>query len=569
MRSRLPTRVRPQECAFGSRVEHNRMSGETVLGDRYRLGPALARGMCGMVHLATDLDRNTRVVAKALGHAPLEQVRSEVERLAALDDAALARVVALIEGEGRTWLVTEYVPGRTLDDLVAADGPLPELRALSLTRQLCRALHVLHSGQPRFVFRCLDPDNVIVGAGERLTLIDFGIGKFDESGDDTRALPGVLVPGWAAPEQFMGFADVHSDVYSVGAVVYFLLSGHRPAADDPLACVDLRRSRSDVSERTLVVLESMLDVRAARRPRGMLAVLDALGLLDDGATPVPAFVPLRQPAVRQEAVANDEESERAPGVDEAKARGERPLTRREVSTSDPSGSEASGGGEHAAARGKAPAGPSGDASVASGGASVIEGAGPASEPAAWRAETTRRMRRGAGSRPKKDHPQVPQGTRVRAVVAAAACLAVGVLIYSIRPSGPLPAPQPTGPVAASSTTAPARSEEPSDRGGSGRGTAGSNGGAMTDGSMGGTAAQGSGGSADADTASLALRTVPSGARVSIDGSERGYTPLRVSALAPGAHRVVLEHPETTPMEYPITLGSGDHPSVTIVLHPRR
>jgi serine/threonine-protein kinase len=250
--------------------------------ERYRTGRTLARARTGSVRLAIDAESRDRVVLKELvahASAPLGEFEDEAARLAALTHEGLARVHGVVRDEARAWVVMEYVPGRTLDDLTTAEESVGELRLLTWARQICLALEAMH--REGLLFRGLDPGDVMVGTGDGVRLIDFGLGRFRRSGDDTVAVVGTaLTPGFAAPEQYVGYADARSDVHALGAILFFLLAGGRPDIGDPLALLDLRRSRRDVSRRTFDAIEAMLEVERARRPGDMRAVMDLLGVAD-------------------------------------------------------------------------------------------------------------------------------------------------------------------------------------------------------------------------------------------------------------------------------------------------
>src|SRR5262245_37832727 len=132
----------------------------------------------------------------------------------------------------------EYLPGLDLQELVERHGPLPPARAVHLLRQVCGALQEAHAAG--LVHRDLKPSNVIVGErggrADVAKLLDFGLVRSQSAGpDDTRltregAIAGT--PAFMSPEQAAGKddPDARSDVYSLGAVAYFLLAGRPPFA---------------------------------------------------------------------------------------------------------------------------------------------------------------------------------------------------------------------------------------------------------------------------------------------------------------------------------------------------
>jgi len=140
-----------------------------------------------------------------------------------------------IVGEGLAYYVMEYVPGKNLRSLVATEGPLSARRAVNVARQIANALNEAH--QLGLVHRDIKPENVILcsagGQSDSVKIIDFGlVFQIATSNDSERfTSPGTIVgtPSYIAPEAaFGGDATPASDVYSLGCVLYFLLTGRPP-----------------------------------------------------------------------------------------------------------------------------------------------------------------------------------------------------------------------------------------------------------------------------------------------------------------------------------------------------
>jgi serine/threonine-protein kinase len=136
--------------------------------------------------------------------------------------------------DGIFYYVMEYVDGLNLNELVNRYGPLNPGRAVYLLRQACASLAEAHA--MGLIHRDIKPGNIMVtqraGLADVVKILDFGLvhdlGPSD--GDDRLTQPGLLIgtPGYMSPEQATGTADVRSDIYSLGAVGYFLLTGHAP-----------------------------------------------------------------------------------------------------------------------------------------------------------------------------------------------------------------------------------------------------------------------------------------------------------------------------------------------------
>lgn len=231
------------------------MSVAPDLLQRYRRIRPLGTGGFGAVYLAEDTRLGRQVAIKEMDDTrlvPDEQViaermfEHEARMLASLNHAGITRVWDFFQIERRAYLVMEYVPGRTLRELVIRrGGPLDEPFVIECALQLCAALHYLHTRQPQVIFRDLKPANVMVvmrddpltGAlaedAMRVVLIDFGIARLfkPEQAGDTLIIG---TPGYAPPEQYgQGQTDPRSDIYALGATLHYLLSGQSPTSVPP------------------------------------------------------------------------------------------------------------------------------------------------------------------------------------------------------------------------------------------------------------------------------------------------------------------------------------------------
>jgi len=210
----------------------------TVLQGRYRIVDVLGRGGFGAVYRCEDLRLPGKHWALKELVCPepglVKEARRNFEReahmLSALRHRSLPVIVDYFSEGDSTYLVMEEVEGRTLAQVIDDDGPASEGEALRWALEIARVLDYLHSQDPPVIFRDLKPENVMVTEDRHLKLIDFGLARHFDPGKhrDTEAIGSV---GYAPPEiwEDAGQTDARSDVYSLGATMYFVLTGRPPS----------------------------------------------------------------------------------------------------------------------------------------------------------------------------------------------------------------------------------------------------------------------------------------------------------------------------------------------------
>ena len=202
-----------------------------VLEQRYRIEALLGQGGMGAVYAATDLRFNTTVAIKEnLEVTPdsQRQFSREAALLHQLRHPNLPRVTDyfFIPGQGQ-YLVMDYVEGEDLKALLIRKGPVPEQQALEWIGQVLDALQYLHSRS--VIHRDVKPANVKITSGGQAFLVDFGLAKVYDPDQHTTIGARGVTPGYAPPEQYgHERTDARSDVYSVGATLYAMLSGQAP-----------------------------------------------------------------------------------------------------------------------------------------------------------------------------------------------------------------------------------------------------------------------------------------------------------------------------------------------------
>lgn len=216
-------------------------AGHTLAG-RYVIESVLGRGGMGSVYLAhmTALGKKPvaikemrfQVARPEFHPQAIEQFHREAQFLARLEHPNLVDVTDFFEEEGRHYLVMSYIGGKTLLQLLQQrKGAFTVEKVLDWGLQLCAVLDYLHSQKPPILFRDLKPANIMLDNHGKIRLIDFGIARvFEEEGVTATFLQGVGSAGYAPLEQYQGAGgtDPRSDIYSLGATLYHLLTNRQP-----------------------------------------------------------------------------------------------------------------------------------------------------------------------------------------------------------------------------------------------------------------------------------------------------------------------------------------------------
>ncbi len=202
----------------------------------YIIKEVLGEGGMGVVYLAERKDLGSKVAIKILRDAWLSPARrerfaSEQRTLAQLNHPSIARLYdADTLNDGTPWFVMEYVEGLPLTEYCQKYNCSIE-RRLHLFRQVCEAAQYAHSHA--VIHRDLKPSNIFVKSDGSVRLLDFGIAKqiesLDSPVDQTRTVLRLMTPAYASPEQIRGDSiGVHTDVYSLGVILYELLTDRLP-----------------------------------------------------------------------------------------------------------------------------------------------------------------------------------------------------------------------------------------------------------------------------------------------------------------------------------------------------
>ncbi|HKY43192.1 MAG TPA: protein kinase [Pyrinomonadaceae bacterium] len=261
------------------------LTPDTVLQGRYRIVRQLGQGGMGAVYEAIDQRLDTTVALKETLFTE-ERLRKQFERearlLARLHHPALPRVSDhFSEGDGQ-FLVMQFIPGDDLSEMMTRKhGPFPVDQVLTWADQLLDALDYLHTQDPQIIHRDIKPQNLKLTSRGQIILLDFGLAK-GQAGEISRVTTSASIfgytPNYAPLEQIQGLGtDSRSDLYSLGATLYHLMTGVKPpdaltraaalvnGLPDPLARASEANS-AVASELDHVLSKSMAQNRDQRYP---------------------------------------------------------------------------------------------------------------------------------------------------------------------------------------------------------------------------------------------------------------------------------------------------------------
>ena len=281
-----------------------------VIAGRYRLKGPIGRGAMGTVWRAWDEILDREVAVKELrisdGLPPDERAKAyqrthrEARTAARLSHPGVVTVFDVAEEDERPWIIMELVAARSLDQIIAHDGPLPPHRAAHAGRQLLAALATAHAAG--VLHRDVKPSNVLLADGGRAVLTDFGIATFQ--GDPKLTQTGMVMgsPGFTAPERIQGNpATPASDLWSLGATLYAAVEGHGPfdraggAITTMSAIINSDPPSAPSAAGLGAVIDALLRRNPADRPDAATAarMLGAMGPLPGTAGPGNVFTPFR------------------------------------------------------------------------------------------------------------------------------------------------------------------------------------------------------------------------------------------------------------------------------------
>ena len=228
--------------------------------EHYQITEFIGRGPLGFVYRATDTKNQQTVTLKLFQKSSGEpgEIPEEVEKpffeeartLRGLVHPQVASVLDVGETEGFRYICTEFVLGKSLDDLLNEQGALPLETALPLFQQLLSALQAAY--EKNIVHRNLKPGNILIQRNGRIKITDFGQSKIPSMAA-TVALSGTGSPFYMSPEVILGQrGDIRSDIFSVGALLYRVLTGEKPFDGESTATIVQRVVEQDPASPKLI-----------------------------------------------------------------------------------------------------------------------------------------------------------------------------------------------------------------------------------------------------------------------------------------------------------------------------
>ena len=283
-----PTMVRSMAGGTGMAL----VPGQTFAG-RYEIKGVLGVGGMGVVYRALDQELGEVVAIKTLkadamasDPALLQRFKDEIRLARKITHRNVVRTHDLGEIEGMYYITMEFVEGQSLKHLIQSRGHLPVSVALTVGKQLCRALEVAH--EQGVIHRDIKPQNIVVEPSGTLKVMDFGIARLATRTDGvTQAGMAIGTPEYMAPEQLLGDnVDFRADLYAAGCVLFECLCGRPPfVADSPITLVAKQLEETPPSPATLngevpealgALILRALSKDAARRPQSATELHDAL-----------------------------------------------------------------------------------------------------------------------------------------------------------------------------------------------------------------------------------------------------------------------------------------------------
>ncbi len=274
-----------------------------ALHGRYVVLKLLAQGGMGAVYLAQDSSVFNRllVVKEMLRYYTTAEEQKQAEYaferearlLANLSNPGIPKIFDYFIENGNYYLVMEFAEGENLQDRMARLArPMSEVEVLPIAVQMANILVYTARQNPPVIHRDIKPANVIIGPEEQVRLVDFGIAKTTAGAGATTGLTApVGTPGYAPPEQYQGQTQPRTDIYALGALLHYLLTGRDPSAEMPFSFPPVRSLAPHISPPLEALIGEMLCMDALQRPDAVQLRARLEALSPQATSPSPGFQP--------------------------------------------------------------------------------------------------------------------------------------------------------------------------------------------------------------------------------------------------------------------------------------
>ncbi|MBM7870370.1 serine/threonine protein kinase [Clostridium pascui] len=210
----------------------------SVLDRKYEVIRIIGQGGMGSVYLCKNINLDTLWAIKEVPKEAKSNVNflAEPNILKKLKHPGIPRIIDIFYENDNLYMVEDYIEGENLKEYVKRKGSLNTEEICKLASEMGKIVEYLHSFAPPIIHRDLKPSNIMITPEDEVVLIDFGISRVYKPGQESDTVY-IGSRGYAAPEQFYGTgqSSIQTDIYALGAVIYFMLTGKAPStALEPL-----------------------------------------------------------------------------------------------------------------------------------------------------------------------------------------------------------------------------------------------------------------------------------------------------------------------------------------------
>ncbi len=242
-------------------------SGEQLKDGEYRIDQRISSGGQATTYLATKTSGEKCVLkefilATSTAGALIESARefeAEVGLLSQLNHPGIVRLEDFFSEDGRLYVALEYIEGQSLRQKIQHEGPLSDAEVVRIAQSICAVLEYLHSCNPPIVHRDITPENILIGPNGTIKVIDFSLAVKQDGRQTTDSC---AKQAFTPPEQFREEVCVQSDIYALGATMYFLLTGLTPK---PISCSSPQKKAEHVSPELNHIVERATQPELSQR----------------------------------------------------------------------------------------------------------------------------------------------------------------------------------------------------------------------------------------------------------------------------------------------------------------